>query len=570
MQAVLTRIRERVVSDFRDFQFTWNGALRWTGVAVATLFFAALTTLYFLDWNQMRGPISRYASAKLGREVRINGDLRVDLFRSQPHISVGNLHIGNPAWVGRPASADVKQIEVEFRLWPALFGSLIIPLLEIDQPDILVVRGANGRTNWDRPSSTNAPGWHIPPIQRLVVNRGHLEIDDAIRKLRFRGEVSSVERAGGDPSGAAKDSGAVFQLSGTGSLNSEKFSADIHGGPLVNIDPDRPYDFTADIHAGTTHAVIDGAIAHPFHLDNFTAHVLFTGDSLATLYYLTGLALPRTPPYHIVADLKRDGYFFNLTSLSGLVGSSDLHGNLTVDVSGPIPHFVGHLFSKAISFDDIGALLRGGKPASESRTFLLPDVTLHTERLRELSGEIDYEADMIRSRDLPMRGLATHIRVRDAVMVLKPLVFAFTQGKLSGSVSIDAHQDVPTTAVDARITDVHLEHFIKGSDKPVQGTLEARAQLRGTGTSVHKAAAAASGTLTLVVPSGQMRHSLAEWLGINVISALGLNLTGDTSNTNVRCAVAHFDVQHGTFTAQQFVFDTDPVRVDGRGTINLV
>jgi hypothetical protein len=86
---------------------------------------------------------------------------------------------------------------------------------------------------------------------------------------------------------------------------------------------------------------------------------------------------------------------------------------------------------------------------------------------------------------------------------------------------------------------------------------------------VHKAAAAASGTFTAVIPSGQIRHSLAEWLGINVISALGLNLAGDTTNTGLRCAVAHFDVQNGVLTAQQFVVDTDPVRVEGRGTINL-
>jgi uncharacterized protein involved in outer membrane biogenesis len=79
----------------------------------------------------------------------------------------------------------------------------------------------------------------------------------------------------------------------------------------------------------------------------------------------------------------------------------------------------------------------------------------------------------------------------------------------------------------------------------------------------------ASGTITAVIPSGQIRHSLAEWMGVNVISALGLTLSGDQSNTNIRCAVAHFSAQDGLLTSQQFVFDTDPVRADGHGTINL-
>jgi AsmA family protein len=66
-----------------------------------------------------------------------------------------------------------------------------------------------------------------------------------------------------------------------------------------------------------------------------------------------------------------------------------------------------------------------------------------------------------------------------------------------------------------------------------------------------------------------MRHSLAEWTGVDVLSALSLNLSGDTSNTNLRCAVASFDTRNGVMTSKQFLIDTDPVRVDGGGTINL-
>ena len=93
--------------------------------------------------------------------------------------------------------------------------------------------------------------------------------------------------------------------------------------------------------------------------------------------------------------------------------------------------------------------------------------------------------------------------------------------------------------------------------------------LTGTGKSVHATAANANGTFTAVVPSGGMRHSLAEWTGVDVLSALSLNLSGDTSNTNLRCAVASFDTKNGVMTSRQFLIDTDPVRVEGGGTINL-
>jgi len=155
------------------------------------------------------------------------------------------------------------------------------------------------------------------------------------------------------------------------------------------------------------------------------------------------------------------------------------------------------------------------------------------------------------------------------VLNLKPLTFGFTQGKLSGSLKIDARKDIPTSTVDARITDIRAENFIQSSDKPIQGMLEARAVLTGTGNSVHAAASNANGTFTAVVPTGGMRHSLAEWTGVNLLSALSLNLADDNSNTSLRCAAASFQAKDGVLTSPQFVIDTDPVRVDGSGTINM-
>ena len=560
-------IRERIIADFRDFRFSWAGFFRWTGIVIAAFLFAAIVTLYFLDWNQMRGVVGRYASARSGREVRIDGNLKVDLFRRQPHVSVSGLYIGNansanPAWAGRPQAARVNQADVEFRLWSALWGKWILPLVQIDRADILLMRAPDGRTNWDQGTSGATANWNIPPIRRFLVKDGHVEIDDAIRKLKFLGTVTSQEQAGGTR--------GAFLLEGDGTLNGNKFLAHVEGGPLLNVDESKPYGFSADIHSGETHAVIDGSITHPFQLGRFNANVDFTGPNLGDLYLLTGLALPGTPPYKLSGVLSRDNNFYSLTDIKGVVGGSDLHGFLTVDAAGKIPDLRGHLSSRVLNFDDLGALFRGGKVATAtSDPYLLPDVTLHTEKLRELNGELDYDADAINSRDFPLRGLSTHVSVQNAVLTLKPLAFSFTEGKLSGWVSIDARKDIPVTSLDARVTDIHIEHFFKRNDKPLQGMIEARAQLTGSGSSVHKVGSSASGTVTAVIPSGLIRHSLAEWLGVNVISAIGLNLSGDQSNTNIRCAVAHFSAQNGLLTAQQFVFDTDPVRMDGQGTVNM-
>lgn len=555
-------LKERIVRDFRDFRFTWRGFLRWTGLLIAAFLAAGLVTLYFLDWNRMRGPIGRYASRHYGRDVRIDGDLRVNLFSFQPSIDVGGLHIGNPAWVGRKQAASVDHARVELRLLPLLIGRLILPLVAIDHPQFLLVRDASGRTNWDRNGENPNQPLNLPPIRRFAVTRGQVEIDDAIRKLKFTGTINSQETRGADP-------GAAFSLTGDGTLNGRIFRAEVKGGPLLNIDASKPYAFTAQVTAGDTYASIDGQITQPFHLDRFTAMARLSGNNLSDLYDLTGLALPQTPPYSLAAALARDGQVYRVTHLQGLVGGSDLSGSLSVDASQKLPMLTGRVSSRRLAFADLGALVGGGAVQAPQSPLLLPDTILHTERLRQMNAEVDYNAAAIVSRDFPLKGLATHVSVEGGVLVLNPLAFDFTRGKLSGSLRIDARRDVPVTSVDARISDVHAESFIASDDKPITGVLEARAQLTGSGASVHRVASTAAGTFTAVVPNGAMRASVAEWLGVNVISALGLTLSGDTSNTRLRCAVTHFGVQNGVMTAQQFVLDTDPTRVDGRGTIDL-
>ena len=555
-------VRERIVSDFRDFRLSWRGFLKWSGTALVGLLVGALFALYFLDWNQMRGPVGHWLSHRTGREVRIDGNLAVKLFTWQPSLEAGGVTIGNPSWLAGRA-ATVKDLRIEVRLVPLFWGKLVVPLARIDQPDILLVRDASGRTNWDT-GSVRASGnhaWHIPPIQHFLIKDGHVRIDDAVRKLQFTGTVNSQETLG--------DRGGVFRLTGDGTLNLGKFLADVKGGPLIYVDRSKPYQFTADVMAGTTHAVIHGAITEPFHMDRYTASVDVSGPTLSDLYFLTGLVLPNTPPYQMTLSVARDGTNYRLNDIQAVLGKTDLNGNLEVDISGKVPAIAGKVTSRTLALEDLGPLVGGGKTAPVQSRYLLPETPLHTERLRRTDAEVDYSAAKVQSRDFPLTSLGTHISVKGGVLELKPLAFGFTQGKLAGSIRIDARKDTPTASVDARISDIHAENFIKGGDKPISGVLEARAALTGTGKSVHDVASHARGTFTAVVPAGGMRHSLAEWTGVDVLSALSLNLSGDTSNTNLRCAVASFDAQDGVMTSRQFVIDTDPVRVDASGSVNL-
>jgi hypothetical protein len=536
----------------------------WTGGGILVLIATFIVALYFLDWNALRGPIGRYASHRIGREVRIAGDLHVKIFSWQPRVDANRIWIANPQWLGSRPAADIEHLTFEFRLLPLLLGGRwILPLVDIEHASVDVVREADGRTNWR--SSKSSRGWDIPPIRRFILNDGRVSIDDRERHLIFNGTISSRETAGATPDRA-------FQLVGSGTLNRKPFTADVHGGALIHVDESRPYRFTGNIHAGATHVVIDGEITRPFHLGQYSTNATITGRNLSDLYDLTELALPGTPPYRISGALVRDGSLYRFEHFSGTVGDSDLHGSLSVDVSGDVPFIRGAVVSRTLAFVDLGALIGNERrsEAMQSRSDgLLPDTPLRVQRLRRTNAEIDYSADDVKSRDFPLRGLATHISLESGVLLLKPLAFDFPRGRIAGFIKIDARRPTAATTLDARVSGARIEQFFHSTEKTISGLLAARAVLKGEGNSVRDAALSADGAFTLVVPEGRIRQSIAEWLGVNVISALGLTLSGNASDTGLRCAIAHFGAHNGILTAQKLMFDTDPVLVTGSGAIDL-
>ena len=145
---------------------------------------------------------------------------------------------------------------------------------------------------------------------------------------------------------------------------------------------------------------------------------------------------------------------------------------------------------------------------------------------------------------------------------------------MSGNASIDARGAVQRNAVDLRLAGVQLQNFVPKTAKdaappPIEAALDARAKLSGDGDTVHKAAATSNGEVVAVIPGGVVRQAFPELLGINVANGLFLLLNKNQHQTNIHCAVADFYVHNGVLQARQVVVDTDVVRIDGSGDVNL-
>jgi len=201
---------------------------------------------------------------------------------------------------------------------------------------------------------------------------------------------------------------------------------------------------------------------------------------------------------------------------------------------------------------------------------LLPDAKLDLKRIRGMDANVKYHAESVKTEKMSIREILVNLHLDRGVLTFTPVSFVLPQGKLTSNISVDGSKDIPVVEIDARLTQVRLSQFkMKGGQEPLDGTMVGRAILHGRGKSLHEIGSTAAGTLSLVVPHGDIRSAFAELLGIDAARGLGLLLTGNQDKTGIRCGVADFKAEGGVFAAQEIVIDTDKVLILGKGEVDL-
>lgn len=548
---------------------------KWAGGVVLLIVAAVVVFLLLFDWNWLRGPIGRRASAKYDRQIVLAGDLDVNLFSWTPSATVRGLSVGGPDWARERNTADVDAIHASVRLRKLLAGQIEMPLLSFTRPRAVLISHKDGRQSWalNPDKVDDGEGMKLPVIQQLVISDGHIVYDDQKRGLTLDASISARE--------TANDGDAGFVLDGRGSLNRSPLTLRVEGGPFINIRRNRPYHFNAVLAGANSRLTADGAITRPFDLGRFNARLTLQGQSLADLYLLTGVTLPSTPPYRLSGALKRDRSTWTFNDFSGRVGASDLSGDLRVEAKGRL-RVDAQMASRRLDLDDLMAILgartRTAASGQETTTIspgppgkLLPDAPLQAQRLRTMDGTLTYRAAEVKANDLDVRRVNLGATLEAGILNLDPVSFVFNRGELNGTARINANRDVPYSAVDFRLSGYPLESVIpaRGGTQPITGRVLGRAKLEGSGASIHDFAAGSKGSMSVVLPQGEMRAAFAELLGINASAGLLKLLSGDQSTSQIRCGVADFTVAGGTATARTFVLDTDVVLATGRGSIDL-
>ncbi|OXI73421.1 AsmA family protein [Burkholderia cenocepacia] len=356
------------------------------------------------------------------------------------------------------------------------------------------------------------------------------------------------------------------------------------GGVLAIQDTTRPFPLQADVKAGDTRLAIVGTLTDPRHLAALDLRLWLQGTSMSHLYQLTGITLPDTPPYategRLIGNFRQNASTFRYENFNGRVGGSDLHGTLTWAQRVPRPKLSGELVSNLLQFSDLAPVIGADSAASKKKRGdttrqppdrVLPVAAFRTERWSAIDADVKFTGrKLIKSPQLPITDLYTHILLQDGVLTLEPLQF----GVAGGTLATNAHLDGSRTPLKGRFT-LAARHLKLKQLFPTQkvmqtalGEINGDASLSATGNSPAALAATSTGEVKALITNGRISRLLMEAAGLNVANVVYEKLFGNR-DVNINCAAIDFVATDGMLDPKVFALDTDDALINVDGPINL-
>ena len=77
-----------------------------------------------------------------------------------------------------------------------------------------------------------------------------------------------------------------------------------------------------------------------------------------------------------------------------------------------------------------------------------------------MDANVSYRADSIRDAPAPLRSGSVKVKLERGLLTADPLTFDLPQGRISGSVSLNARQATPVTDLDLRLSNARLEQLL--------------------------------------------------------------------------------------------------------------
>ncbi len=542
---------------------------RWPYVIGA---FTAVIVIFVVvfRWDWLIPLIEPRASAALGRPVTI-GHLHVKLGRVVV-VMADDVTVGNPAGFpgdGKFATAEHLTIDVD-AMKLIQERAIVLPLIQLDKPMVDAQQLADKTANWSF-GGGGSNGGREPVLGRLVINDGDVHVRSVPLGADFQ---IAVATKAGENSGKEQ-----IVATAKGTYAKQPITAQFVGGALLSLrDAGDPYPVDLKLQNGPTSASARGTVDNPLAFAGANVRLTFAGPDMSLLLPLTGIAIPKTPPYRVAGKLDYETGVVKFEGIDGKVGSSDLQGSLDVNTTSERPVLTADLQSNMVDLRDLAGFIgaepgddsKGAKKAGRSDGRVLPDDPISLPRLNVADVHLKYKAQRIEGRRQPLDNMQVAMDIVNGAVTLHPLSFGVGKGQITSTISLSEKSQALAMKANIDFKSVDVSKLLNATGVAEgAGVLGGSAIIEGTGKSLADILGGGNGELKLYMGSGgNLSALLVDLSGLQFGNAL-LSALGVPSRERIECLVTDFMLTNGTAQSRLTMLDTNDSRVGITGAVNL-
>ena len=419
----------------------------------------------------------------------------------------------------------------------------------------------------------------LPFVGQLTIEPSELNYTDHATKTAIKTTIASEIMRNGQP---------TVRIKGSGRYRDEPFELNFKGDSLLQLrDKDKPYGINLTLAAAETHIGVEGTVLNIVAPTFTNVTLSVRGPNPARLYPLVGIALPELPPYQFTGDLTyQQNALWQISNINGLVGDSDIHGEIQLDLNEKQPALMADLHSNLLDFDDLAGLVgaapdsgpgetaspeqqREGKKEARSQS-VLPDDLINTERLRAINASVDFKGKRVQVDKLPLDSLTLKMELEDGEMNINPLKFSVGDGTVNSTIELSADKQPIRGNLATEIRQVNLNKVMEPIDirQDSAGIIGGRAKYWMRGNSVAELLASANGGLYLLMTDGHLDGLLTEVAGFDWGEAM-MAFFANRRNVDIRCAYLNLHSNNGLTELKNAIIDTDDTVFAMTGSVDM-
>lgn len=536
----------------------------------------------FFDPNDFKDEIAARVQQATGRELRIDGDLKLSLF---PVLGVrtGALMIGNRAGFGPEPLAEVAAADLSVKLIPLFGGHVEARTLTLKGLRLNLLVDADGQANWRPPAAAaaeaatgmdsqaagegpgDAAGRGQPPAEQrpLSFSVDGIRIEDAV--VQWRDRVS----------------GRSLLLDGI----------DIRTGPVVR---GQPVDMQVEMGVDSQQSSVTGTIK----LDSAVRfHALDRRVELQGLHLITRLRGDGLPTGKLDADLQADGRIdlaqraielepmqlrLDESTVNGRVAVARGEGtkiefNLAIDRLDLDAYSDRPARAAPVAAEELASADRGSRPAAgPPATADLPVGAGGAAPALPLAGltvDGSLRVGRLVASGLKLQELVAELSVADQLLTLEPVDFAFYGGHFDGGLTVDGRRDLPQSRLHWTLAGVQLGPMLTdlNGNESLSGTADLKADLSAQGADKATIIGSLAGAGDAAVVEGaytgidllyQLRQAKA------MLKGKALPASG-AATTDFAELTGSFEASNGVIENRDLSLRSRVLRVQGSGRVDL-